>query len=184
MQRATDGGRQGDLDPERFEHVSRAGTRGRRPPTVLADRHPGAGHDEGGDGRDVDGAGPVAAGAAGVDQPAGRSSGTGTVSATSSMAPNMPVSSSDVSPLHRSPKMNAAICDGLAAPSRISRSAAADSAELRSWRAAKRPSTAGQPPMSASDPPPGWAGGGWDRARRRGIVGVYSIGHPHNGTKP
>ena len=58
------------------------------------------------------------------------SSGTGTVSATSSMAPNMPVSSSDVSPLHRNPNMNAAICEGLAAPSRISRNAAADSSEL------------------------------------------------------
>ena len=77
------------------------------------------------------------------------SSGTGTVSATSSMAPNMPVSSSDVSPLHRNPNMNAAICEGLAAPSRISRNAAADSSELRSVPAATRPRSAGQPPKSA-----------------------------------
>ena len=78
-----------------------------------------------------------------------RSAGSGTVSATSSIASNMPVSSASVSPLQRSPKMNAAICDGLAAPSRISRSAAADSAELRFSPAATRPSTAGQPPRSA-----------------------------------
>ena len=96
------------------------------------------------------------------------SSGTGTVSATSSMAPNMPVSSSDVSPLHRSPKMNAAICDGLAAPSRISRSAAADSAELRCSPAARRPRTTDQPPRSAkatgAAPSPGRADGWWGTA--------------------
>ena len=61
-----------------------------------------------------------------------RSSATGTVSATSSMASSIPVSSSGVSPLHRSPKMNAATCDCVAAPSRISRSAAADSMDVRS----------------------------------------------------
>ena len=77
------------------------------------------------------------------------SAGTGTLSATSSMASNMPVSSSEVSPLQRKPKMNAATCDGVAAPSRISRSAAPDCAALRSWLADNRPNTAGQPPISA-----------------------------------
>ena len=57
-----------DGDAERFEHVRGAAARRRGPVAVLGDAGAAAGGDEGGDGRDVDGAGPVTAGAARVDE--------------------------------------------------------------------------------------------------------------------
>ena len=61
-----------DRDAERLEHVGRAALRRRGPVAVLRDPRARARRDERGHRRDVDGARAVAAGAAGVDQRAGR----------------------------------------------------------------------------------------------------------------
>ena len=66
------GGRQLDHHPEGFQQVGRAALRRRGTVAVLAHRHPGAGHDEGGQGRDVDAVAAVAAGADDVDRPVGQ----------------------------------------------------------------------------------------------------------------
>ena len=57
-----------DDDAERLEHVHGPALRGCRPTAVLGDPRPGGGGHDGGHGRDVDGAGAVAAGATGVDE--------------------------------------------------------------------------------------------------------------------
>ena len=68
MQRPTCSGVEIDLDAERAEHVGRAGLRRQRAVAVLGDRHAGARDDEGRAGRDVEGAGGIAAGADHVDR--------------------------------------------------------------------------------------------------------------------
>ena len=67
MQRPTCAGAKIDLDAERLQHVGGARFRRQRAIAVLGDRHAGAGDDEGRAGRDVEGAGGVAAGADHVD---------------------------------------------------------------------------------------------------------------------
>src|SRR5262249_27055271 len=57
-----------DLDTKPFENVGGAALTGHRAVTVLGDADAGTGDDEGGGRRDVEGAGAVAAGAAGVDE--------------------------------------------------------------------------------------------------------------------
>ena len=72
MQRATPVGSEVDDDAELLEHVGRAARRRRGPVAVLGDPHARARDDERRHRRDVDGAGAVAARAAGVDDvPAG-----------------------------------------------------------------------------------------------------------------
>ena len=86
-----------------------AAGRGRGPVAVLDDRPPGAGDDQRGHRRDVDGVRPVGAGADDVDG-AARSTGSG--AARSSIVRTRPASSSGVSPLARSSTANAASCAG------------------------------------------------------------------------
>ena len=62
------GHRQVGVHAERLEHVEGAGPARGGAVAVLRDGHAGAGHHEGGGGRDVEGAAAVAAGAAGVDR--------------------------------------------------------------------------------------------------------------------
>ena len=82
-------------------------------------------------------------------------SGTRTRSAASIMAPTSPVISSTVSPLHRIPKMNAAIWAGVALPSRMSAMAARASCWARWPPDTRRARTAGHPPARrASGPGP------------------------------
>jgi hypothetical protein len=64
-------GREIDLDAKGGQHVGRAGARRQRTIAVLGNRHTAAGDDEGGAGRDIHGAGAVAAGTDHVDS-AGR----------------------------------------------------------------------------------------------------------------
>ena len=68
MHSAIFSGAEVDLDAERRQRVGRAGFRRERAVAVLGDRHAGAGDDEGRAGRDVVGAGGVAAGADDVDR--------------------------------------------------------------------------------------------------------------------
>jgi hypothetical protein len=75
---------------------------------------------------------------------------TGTIVDASSMARTRPVISSTVSPLQRSPKMNAVICTGVARPPSISARTAPASAEARLRRWVRRLSTPAQPPRSSS----------------------------------
>ena len=79
-----------------------------------------------------------------------RPAGSGTSSAASSMAASRPVSSSTDSPFIRRATTKPASWAGVAAPSRISASAAWACSAVRSWPATSGPSTAGHPPRSAS----------------------------------
>ncbi len=60
-------GRQVDIDPQRRQDVGRPGAGRKGAVAVLGDRHPAAGHHEGGAGRHVVGAGMVAAGSDNID---------------------------------------------------------------------------------------------------------------------
>ena len=78
------------------------------------------------------------------------SSSSGTSSAAASMAARSPVSSSTDSPFMRSATTKPASCAGVAVPCRISAMAARACSVVRSRPASSGPSTAGQPPSSAS----------------------------------
>src|SRR5712692_1634019 len=92
-----------DVDAERGQHVGGARARGERAVAVLGDRHPGAGHDEGRTGRDIEGARRIAACAA-------------TRSIFSRITVTAPVISSTVSPRTRNAINRAPICEGVASP--------------------------------------------------------------------
>ena len=113
MQRADLRRAQLDLDAERAEHVGRARLRRQRAVAVLGDRHAGARDDEGRAGRDIVGAGGVAAGADHVDRVGAAPSRR---SILARMAVTAPVISSTVSPRTRSAIRRPPICEGVASP--------------------------------------------------------------------
>ena len=141
-----------DGDAERLEHVGRPARGGSGTIAVLAHRRAGTGHDERGDRRHVD--------RVSCDRrPCRRCrrhrgpAGNGTGSENASSVASRPVISSTVSPFMRRPIMNAAICAGDAAPSRISVSAAPACADgevaPRRQRPQHRPPT---PPSPRASP--------------------------------
>ena len=125
-----------DIDAERRQHVGRAriSRTGARLP-CFATGTPHAGHDERRRGRDVEGAGAVAAGAADVD----RAGGASIASALARMVRAAPVISSTVSPRTRSAIRKAPICAGVRFPDIMISKAASDSCWLE-------PLAIGEPP--------------------------------------
>ena len=102
-----------DVDAERGEDIGGAGLGGEGAVAVLGHRHAAAGDDERRGGRDVEGAGAVAAGADGVDGAGGRRR---SAAALARMVRAAPVISSTVSPRTRSAIRKPPICAGVASP--------------------------------------------------------------------
>ena len=113
MQRATSSGARSILTPSARSTSAAPDLRGQRAVAVLGDRHAGARDDERGAGRDVEGAGGVAAGADHVDR---RRRAPSRRSILARMVVTAPVISSTVSPRTRSAISRPPICEGVASP--------------------------------------------------------------------